>query len=149
MRILYCGQRLARRVLIAVGQLHLLEVGLRDDVVGERGFLGAGVHGRVALGRGNGLRQLAGLVVGVGGHDDGAARLRRVRMLAVDVLEFLGGVLELALRLQSVGVGEHLAGRIGVERAGGIAGAGATGERDDDGEQRKALQGLQHARAGL
>ncbi len=106
-----------------------------------------GMHGRVALGRGNGLRQLAGLEVGIGGHDDGAARLRRVRVLAVDVLEFLGGLLEVALVLQGVGVGEYLARRIGIERPGGVAGAGATAEDDDGGKQRKALQDLQHARA--
>ena len=71
---------------------------------------------RVALGGGDRLLVLAGLVVGVGCHDDGAARLRRVGMVAVEILEFLAAseYEPLFSRLSACGV--HLLRRIGIEK---------------------------------
>ncbi len=108
-------KRFARRRLIAIRRLHVVEIGRRDNVVRERRLFRARMHSNVTLGRRDGLRRLAGAVVGVGGHHDRTPGLLRIGMVAVDGFELLRGVFEAALRHQRVGIGEHLFRRIGIE----------------------------------
>ena len=91
-------------------------------MVRECGVLGARMQRRVALRGGYGLRILARLVVGVGRHDDGAPRLGRVGVIAVEILELLGCVRVRAVAEQRFREGVHLARRIGIERLGRLVG---------------------------
>ena len=102
-------------------------------MVRECGFLGAGVHRRVALRGGDGLGELAGLVVGVGGHHDGAARFWRVRVVAVEIFEAAGGLVEGAALQRGIGGSVHLVGRVGVQRLLRRRRRGAAGQEASDG----------------
>ena len=51
----------------------------------------AGVKGQVAIGGRYGVVILAGLVIGVGGHQDRPARFLRIGVIEVDLFILLGG----------------------------------------------------------
>ncbi len=117
--------RLLRVALVAHRVLHLVVVGRANDVVGERGIVGAGMHGRVAASRQNRIVVHAGLVVGVGGERQGPAGVRlrgivRERIVALEILELLGRVLVRAVGHHGVGVRIHFLGRVGVFEARGL-----------------------------
>ena len=114
-------------------------------MVRQRRVLGARMHGGVALAGSLRLRVLAGLVVGIGRHHHGAARLRRIGMIAIEVLELLGRVRVGAAVEVLVGVGVHLGRRIGVERfLGGVA-RGRAARRCKGGSDDEPLCDRPHA----
>ena len=103
------------------------------------------MHGRVALAGRLRLRILAGLVVGVGRHHHGAARLRRIGVVAIEVFEFLGGLRIGAAVEVLVGVGVHLGRRIGVERLLGGVARGGTASHCKGGSDDEPLCNRPHA----
>ena len=87
-----------------------------------------GCKGQIAIGGGDGVVILAGLVVGVGRHHDRAARFLRVRMVDVDLFILLGGGLVALLIEHGVGTAvDHvrcgnLARRLALAEDGSAAG---------------------------
>ncbi len=73
--------------LIAANVKDALELAHRHQVIGVRRILVAGVQRNETLRVLDGVVVLAGLIVGIRFHQHGAARPRRVRMLALDFLE--------------------------------------------------------------
>ena len=85
-------KRLAGIGLVALRVEHLIVIGHADDVLGEVRFLRAGMQREVAVGGGDGVVKFAGLVIGIGRHDDGAAGLLRIGVVDVDFFVLLGGL---------------------------------------------------------
>ena len=77
--------------------------------MGERRFLGSGVHRDVTLGGGDSLWRFTCAIVGISRHDDGAPGFLRIGMLAIDGFELLRSVFEIALGHHRIGVSKHLA----------------------------------------
>ena len=97
-------ERLAGGGLVAADVDDLLEVadGLQVVGVGRRGL--PGIERDEAVGVGDGLGVVVGLVVGVGLHQDRAARPLRIGVLALDFLEVVDG-LGPQVAVQPVGAG--------------------------------------------
>ena len=110
------GDRLAGCRLIALRILDLVEVRRCNDVMGKRRVLRARMHDDVALRSGYGLGVFPGLVVGIGRQHHRAPRFLRVRVMPIDLLEFLRRGLIAPVGEQSVGLIVHDPGRIGVQR---------------------------------
>ncbi len=129
------GEGLARRRLVAHRIADFVEARRGDDVMGERCVLRARMERRVTLCGGHGFRILAGLVVGVGGHHDRAARLGGIGVIAVEILEPAGGVGVGAAIEEAVGLGVHLVRWIRVQQLGVLGRLGAAGEKAARNEQ--------------
>ena len=79
------------RALVAADIGDLLVVAQRLQVVGVGNVAMAGMELDEAVERDDGVVVLVRLVIGEGGHDLGLGRPDRVRVLAIDFLEALGG----------------------------------------------------------
>ena len=125
-----------------------------DDVLGKRRLLGTRVQRRVTAGRVDCRLILAGFVERVGLHDDRAARLGRVGVLAIDLLELGRGVVEFALAEKCIGVGIDLLRRVGIDflrraRREHAAEARATREHRRTGQRQHARRTTREANAPL
>ncbi len=83
------AERLLGAGLVAGDVRDFVEIGGADQVLRVSGVRAAGMQRDVALGRGDAIVIGAGLVIGIGRHDQRLARPFRVGVLAVDLLELL------------------------------------------------------------
>ena len=132
-------ERLAGIGLVALRVEHLVVIGHADDVLCEVRFLRAGMQREVAVGGGDGVVKFAGLVIGVGRHDDGSAGLLRIRVVDVDFFVFLGGLAVVTLVDQPLGLAVDDVGRVvvldGLRLAPERAAAGERACRKNEAEQ--------------
>ena len=97
-------KRLARIGLIAPRVEYAVVIGHGDDVLGEVRLRGSGMEREVAIRGADRVVEFAGFVIGESRHEDGAARLLRIRMIDIDVFVLLRRVAEFALIGQRLGL---------------------------------------------
>ena len=83
------GRRLLGTHLVAADVVDLAIIRFADQVLRVGRVFAAGMHGHVALRRGDGVGVVASLEIGVGRHQERLARELRIRMDPVDFLELL------------------------------------------------------------
>ena len=95
------GDRLFGAFLVAGDVGDLVEIGRADQKLRVGRIRAAGMQGDVALGRADrSRRSRPRFVIGIGRHDQRLARPFGIGMLALDFLEFLGGVLDVLAFVQ-------------------------------------------------